>query len=386
MSAGKDFFDAQSIDRRDKRPTAAVASVLILIALLVWVDQTHAPRGVSSSDGNAPQLDRQAVRQRAWQKIEPRLSFADTESTAEIDRCLHQIDAFFAERKAGARPFAEVVLSLEGKWKFIRSKLRMGEADEHVRYMNKKFGELVFTPEELHQAIESALVTHFKSVQSIENQLLVRCRADIDSADPLAREVLPELHADAAFAAAYEKMLEAVTRDVAHDLEIDSGRELTSLVVGEIATVIAVRVAAAVAVRLGITGGLVATGSAFSWATLGVGLVAAIVVDISLDWLMKWAGHDPAGKVAAKVEETLDSVRSLFVDGDPVAVGDYRKLAEMSQNDPDEKVRSLCQQSAKVLETSGKLGLRRELQRFDATRAQLRAAAMKKLILTGGTL
>jgi hypothetical protein len=79
-------------------------------------------------------------------------------------------------------------------------------------------------------------------------------------------------------------------------------------------------------VRLGVSGGLLAAGAGSSWATFGIGLVAAIVIDIGIDWGMKLAGHDPAGEVASKVEGVLQKVKELLLDGEPQAVEAYKKL------------------------------------------------------------
>ena len=102
---------------------------------------------------------------------------------------------------------------------------------------------------------------------------------------------------------------------------------------------------------------------ASSWATLGVGLAAAIVVDLTVEWVMKAAGHDPVTAVASKVESTLGHVRTLIIDGDPEAFDDYHQLNRLAESDPDKRVREVCAEAVRVIERSGRLGLRHELWR-----------------------
>lgn len=328
--------------------------------------------------------DPAVVRRKAWNRIAGRLPSADAASAAEIDRCLGEIDDFFSGRRGGIRPFAESTLSFKGKWRYIRSKLPTAEGGEHLRYLDEKFAEHVFRTEELKGAIEAAIREYVQSVQAIENRLLVECRADIRQSQPNAGEVIAAVRSEEVFSREYRQMLERVLDDVSRDLNIDLSREVVSLVGGEIAALVSVRVGAAVAAKLGVDAGILAAGAASSWGTFGLGLAAAIVVDVALDWAMKMAGHDPVGKVAEKVSGTLENLRSLLIDGDPEALADFEKLSRLAASDPDEKVRKLCKRAATAIERSGSLGLRRELWRLHEQRARLRDEAIRSMILESG--
>jgi hypothetical protein len=109
---------------------------------------------------------------------------------------------------------------------------------------------------------------------------------------------------------------------------------LRSIVAMEVAAKIAQRVAVAVGARLGASAGVFGTSISSGWATLGISILAAIVVDMSVDWFAKLAGYDPVGQVAEKVEETLGQVQSLLIDGDPEAMQYYMKLRTLEKGWP----------------------------------------------------
>jgi hypothetical protein len=328
-----------------------------------------------------PPIGSEVFRRQAWDRIARHLPQADHASAGEIENALRPIDEFFDERKPGIREFAKATLSLRGKWAFIKSKLPTREAAEHLDYLDRKFSEHVFEPGELKKVIERAVQDYLKSLDAIENKLLVESRADIADLNTRAGEWLPFSAGDQMFAAEYRQMIEQIVADVSRETQLTAGRETVSLIGGEVAAAIAVRVAVAVATKLGIDAGILGTGAASSWATLGVGLAAAIVVDLTVDWMMKVAGHDPVTTVASKVETTLGYVRTLIIDGDPEAFDDYHKLERLTESDPDEHVRAKCAEAVRVIDQSGRLGLRHELWRVHHERARLREAALRRMVL-----
>ena len=192
---------------------------------------------------------------------------------------------------------------------------------------------------------------------------------------------MPALASDEQFRREYQALLIKVTQQIAGDLKIDFSRELVSLVAGEVAAKVALRVALAVSARLGMSAGVLSVGAGSSWATFGVGLVAAVVIDAALAKAIRAAGYDAEKQVAEKVNETLDHVRSLLVDGDPEALAVYEKLRQMEQNDPDPSVRDDCRAAADRIARSGNLGLRRELEQIHAARARLRNETLRRMIL-----
>ncbi|MGE3316256.1 MAG: hypothetical protein AB7O26_14155 [Planctomycetaceae bacterium] len=394
-----------SIRQLWKRPflfasLGVIAGILLMTSLQLVAPDARpsmsptSNRGVGKSDAPLPPLvspiDSEAVRAKAWALVSPRLDEADAASAAGIEIAVAEIETFFLDRMQGTRPLAGELLSIGGKWKVIQSKLSgisdllpFSEQDADVAFLNQKFGEHVFTNEDARLAIEGSIKAYIQKVAAIENQLLVRIRADLSDGELGVNELIPALKRDDLLRQEYEKLLGDVHQMVKGEVSHDVGREVASLLAGEVAAQIALRVAIAVGTRLGVSAGVLTVGAASSWATFGVGLVAAIIVDFAIDWAERLAGHEPELAIAAKIDQTLNDIRVLFVDGDPKARRAYFKIRQLEQNAAVESSRREFQESARSIEQSGNLGIRFELQSFHETRQRLRRDAIRRLIIPG---
>jgi hypothetical protein len=290
------------------------------------------------------------VRQAAWEKITPHLAAAEQNSASAADKYAKRVQEFFAERKKGARAFAEEALSWSGKWSFMMSKMPWAGEGDYNQFLRETFEQHVFKEEDLASLIKAAVGGYASELAGIENETLLAIRADLSDSDLARQEQLPALQSDDAFRRSYAAMMESVLPIVTKDAAVTAGREIASFVALDIATTIALDILATVGAQLGIEGGILGSGVASGAATLGIGLVAAILADMALDWVMKQAGYDPAGEIAAKVFQSLDTVETLLLNGDH----------------------------------TGKGGLCRELAKLREQRSTLRREALKKLVLEGG--
>jgi len=293
------------------------------------------------------------VRQAAWDKIAPRLSSAEQTSLQAGDKYAERVRSFFADRKLAARAFAEEVFSLSGKWAFVESKLPWAEADGHKRFLRESFERHLFKGKDIQDLIESAIRGYVSELEGIESAMLVDIRADLSEGELAPSDLLPALSSDESFQRAYAQMAERVLPVVQLYMGVTVAREVSSFIATDIASNISLRILTAVTARLGLSGGILGSGAALSVETLGVGLVAALLVDKLIDFVMHKAGYDPEGDVANKVCEALDKVEAMLLDGE--------------------------------LE-SGTLGLRGELLKLQQARSRLCNEALKKLVLEGGSL
>ncbi len=284
-----------------------------------------------------------------WEKVERHLSAAERMSNDATDQNVGRIQGFFAERKGHAREFGEDVLSMSGKWAWVKSRLPFTDGDEHETFLRESFERHLFKGDELKELVEATVASYLSELEKIDNETLVAIRADLSDSELATSELGSVLSSDQSFRQAYARVVEAVVPVVERDMKLTGGREAAAFVGSEIGVAIASRILTAVAARLGVSGGILTTGAASGVATLGAGLVAAFVVDMALDWVLKKAGYDPAGDIASKVNETLDKVESLLVEGDGAASG-----------------------------------LRQEFVRMKQARCSVRHEVMKRLVLEGG--
>jgi hypothetical protein len=320
----------------------------------------------------------------AWEKIAPRMHAADQAGKETASRHRESVRAFFVERKGRTRDFGEAVLSLGGKWAFVKSKLPFTDGDGHRQYLRERFEQIVVSGPELEVLIQSVVAGYINELQGIENDLLVQIRADLSDGDLARFETGAMLRTDEAFRKEYARSLEQVAAVVRRDVMIQVGRETVTWVGADIATNITVSLATALAERLGVSAGILGTGAASGAATLGVGIAAGIVLDALLDWVLKACGHDPAGDIAEKVDQALDMFQGMLLDGDPQAVRTYETLRRLQNSDPFPFVRNECRRAADRMETGGYLGLCPELKRLQDARSRLREEALRKLILERG--
>jgi len=320
-----------------------------LLAIVILVTLTVIAIVRMRSGGGEPHTD--PVRQAAWDRITPRLAGVEQTSQQAGDKYAERVKSFFADRKQAARGFAEGVLSLSGKWAFVKSKLPWTDADGHNRFLRESFERLVFSGEDLKELIESAVRGYVSELEGIESTLLVDIRADLSEGDLAPRDLLPVLDSDARFQSAYAQMVERVLAVIEFDMGVTVAREVASFVVSDIAANISLRILAEITAQLGLSGGILGSGAALSVETLGMGLIAGLLVDKLIDFVMHQAGYDPEGEVAVKVCEALDQVQALLLVGDA---------------------------------QSGTPGLIGELRKLQQARSRLCNEALKKLILEGG--
>ena len=291
------------------------AAVIVAVGAVAWgsryffqADEAEPPRQATATaptvaevaPPKAEPIDWVAWRTKAWTKIEPRLAAADREAAATIEEETRALGEFFDGRRDGIKPFAEAVLSLKGKWVYAKSKLPTAEDDAHLKYLNEQFERHVFPIADLKRLVEQSVTVYVGRLQAIENQLLAEIRSDLSDGLP-PNTTAPNLGLDeATFHKEFDRLLTGVAAEVGSDTKVALSRETGSLVAGEIAAVIAVRVATSVAARLGLSAGVLGAGAASGWATFGVGLVAAVVIDFAINQAVKAGGYDPVERVSQR--------------------------------------------------------------------------------------
>jgi hypothetical protein len=322
---------------------------LLLASGIIFAMTLMAIIGLSYFDGEQTHYD--PVRQAAWEKIAPRLSEAENASAQAGEKYAARVKAFFAERKRGARPFSDEVLSFWGKLEFVKSLLPIAEDGSYQRFLHETFSRHLFKGDDLTSLIEACVEGYSSELVGIENQTLMNIRADLGESDLASTDILPSLASDDAFRQSYAHMVEQVLPVINRDMAMTGGREATTFIMSDIAANIALRIGTVIAARLGVSAGILETGAASSVATFGLGAVAAFVLDKIIDWVLEQSGYDPAADITAKVCASLDEIETLLLEGG---------------NDGTQT------------------GLRRELQRVQVFRSSVCREALRKLILEGG--
>lgn len=239
----------------------------------------------------------------------PHLDSAKSKTENVIEGRLIPVRTFFDDSKKNTRQFAQVALGWGSKWRLIADHVPFTKGGRHETYIRGQFEQSVFSAQQLEEIVSSAVSEYLSEIRSIENQMLVSLRADVagfPDAYPIAQ--LDETQLRTKFDEAIQSAIAATGSQV----QADIGTQLVSIIGGEVLT--------QVAVRLGISAGILGTGAASGWATLGIGVVVGIIVDQIVSWVWDWWA-DPSGNLAANLDEKLDEMRTLICDGDTKVEG-----------------------------------------------------------------
>jgi hypothetical protein len=77
---------------------------------------------------------------------------------------------------------------------------------------------------------------------------------------------------------------------------------------------------AQVAIRMGVSAGILSTGAASGWATLGVGLVAGVLIDQIVTRIWDW-WSEPEAELSFQISKQLSLVHDLICKGDSDSEG-----------------------------------------------------------------
>lgn len=301
-------------------------------------------------------LRQKVERLERWEtKVQPRLVVANEASRSEIDKNIQVLVAFVEGRKQGSREFAKAILSLKGKWRFVRSQLPTwlaGTPNGHAEYLQEQFDRNVFSSDDFRKTVENVVTGYMNSVSAIENELLVDIGADLADLQSVETE---SFASDETLRRDFERLSQELTARIARELKIDAAEELGKGLAAGVAAKFAVEIMASLATRLGVTSGLLAAGTVSSVATFGLSIVAAIVVEMTLDWLISLV-YDPEGAVADKVNAFLDQVVASVINGFEIEQG-HEKVPVP--------------------------GLKEKLMELHRLRARIRADALRQLVVGG---
>lgn len=233
----------------------------------------------------------------------PHLKWAEREAARLLDEHLRQIDEFFDHTSRHTPEFAERALSWGSKWRLVADHLPFTKGDRHRAFIRAQFEQHLFTPAQLSDLVEQVVASHLAHLSSVESEMLVRIRADVadfPEAYPIAQLDQSSLDAQ------YDEALAQVLTAAASSVRSDVGTLLVSEIAGEVLT--------QVALKLGVSAGILTTGAASSWATFGVGLVVGLIVDQIVSWV--WDRYaDPVGSLSSQLDRKLDEMRGLIVEG-----------------------------------------------------------------------
>ncbi len=242
------------------------------------------------------------------------LGWANQMSASGIDLGLTPVRDLFQNAHQGAHAFADDALGFESKWKLVTD--YVASRDEHSKFLKAQFSERLFSPEQLEKAVELSVRTYMKHLEDVDSQLLVLLQADLSDLPP--EQFSPGIDQDA-----LRQLLDEALRESRKAAEADFrgtvGREIVSLVAGEVLS--------AVAVELGTSSGILSAGAVSGTVTFGAGLVVGVIADYAVCWAYDKL-YDPIGELTKRVNDQLDQVEQMIVVGTSKQPGLQKRLED----------------------------------------------------------
>lgn len=208
---------------------------------------------------------------------------------AAYAQCMKEVDAEaaalekwylrYTESATGAA--AEELTGLKAKWVVIKE---FGDKDKIAAFAGEVLNRHLFTKKNCEDQTVKSIAAVVNKWAKIEDELSINTKC---------YELSTSAKADKWKAKPVE-----VKDDMQKQIKNSVLQEATSLVGGE--------VAAYAAIQLATSAGILGAGTTFSWPTFGIGLVAAVLVDVVVGWAM-----DTTGKIKNQLD---DQVRKTAAD------------------------------------------------------------------------
>jgi hypothetical protein len=244
------------------------------------------------------------------------LGWANQECSAGINPRLNPVRELFGQARQGVRAFADDALGWESKFRLLTGYLSSG--DEHGNYLRQQFSAHIFSQHQLESAVEAAVGGYMKHLEDVDAQLLVRLQADL--CDVPTEQLSPGIDRNA-----IRQLLDEALREARKAAESDFrgmiGREIVSLVAGEVLS--------AVAVQLATSTGILGAGAASGTVTFGAGLVVGFIADYAVSWTYDKL-YDPIGQLSNQINQQLDQLEQMIIVGSGKQPGLQKRLQDYS--------------------------------------------------------
>lgn len=228
---------------------------------------------------------------------------------------MQAISYFFRTAKRGCREFADYVLGWGSARRWLQDCIPFGDCEKHKRFLEEKFRECIFAPEDLEKFVEHMIKAYLKEVEQIKNQMLLELQEDVaDLPVVTAKWDQEKIRAE------YAKCLIGACQHAKKKLLYHDTAKLTTSTTSELlAHAIARKLSKTIAIRilnrLGLQLGTKAVGIASGTVTLGIGLILGMVLDYIIEWIFDFKGglaQELADKLDELEREISNAVKAEF--------------------------------------------------------------------------
>ncbi|XZE53596.1 hypothetical protein SH139x_005351 [Planctomycetaceae bacterium SH139] len=246
---------------------------------------------------------------------------AQQESIAAIEDGMQEIQRFFQRAKRKTPAFSQAALGWTSKWKLVADATPFTGSGRHDVYMREQFSQHLFSPADLETHLRQTVVGIAAELERIENSMLVDLRADLASRNYAT--ALSTL-SDDEIKASFVKTLATTKQHAKADMVGDVVTLASAVVIERIVA----RTLANLARKSATSGTVLSAGAAGSWASLGLSMAAAVVIDYVISKIWDWV-FDPAGSLRTVIDQQLDELANGLCQGTATTPGISPQLREL---------------------------------------------------------
>ena len=251
---------------------------------------------------------------------QPHLDLANERIASSIRNPFESINALFGRSRSQSSAFAKSALGWGSKWRIVADATPFTRGDRHREYLKEQFELQVLNGDDLTKAIQQAVTEFLANIRSIESKMLVDLRVDVE--DLPHTYGLGMMNADEV-QSQFDAAIVNAMQVSGYDLRSNISSQLVSIIVGEVLT--------HVAVRLGLSAGILGTGAASGWATFGVGVIVGLVIDqlVSAIWNRI---SDPTKNLEEELNFQLKMMQRIICYGDDNTKGLEQHFEEIANS------------------------------------------------------
>ena len=168
----------------------------------------------------------------------PHLDLAEKRIDDATRNHFDALNQLFDRSRSQSKAFAKSALGWGSKWRIVADATPFTRGDRHPRYLKEQFELQVLKGDDLTKAIEQAVTEFLAEIRSLESQMLVDLRVDVE--DLSQQYAIGQMDADQ-LQSHFDAAIENAKQVSGIDLQSNISSQLVSIVVGEVLTQVAVR-------------------------------------------------------------------------------------------------------------------------------------------------
>jgi len=253
--------------------------------------------------------------------LEGHLVRTEERARPAVEMGLKPMRDLFTVAKANTGSFADYALGWKAKYHLLRDYVPYTSGDTLKKYLESLVSRFFFTKDSIQRALEQGVARFSGHIEEVENKMLVALVADISD---LPGNIRPDLGTPSAFGIRFRETISDTKRFAAKWNGVEAGVLVAGGLAGSVVQNLLTAVISRVLAKCATSGALLGGGGMAG----PLGLVAALVVDCLISWLVNW-WCDPRGNLSRELARKLGEMETLILEGQKPDPGIRETLSQV---------------------------------------------------------